>query len=186
MGATVKMASDNEQKLDELSRKLGVQEAELKRAVERAEMAEAKLKGIEEELETVGDNMKQLEKSAEKALEREEKLVEDLQSAEQVQDHRGQIRVRRDEHHQAEPEDRRHRGRYLQGEAEDQEVFRRAGRHLRRHDRQLLKTLSAKSDKIVSSGYDALKRPCLNHTNVKLFLNPYLECNSMCTLTKRN
>merc|ERR1712133_166184 len=76
--ATFKMASDNEQKLDELSRKLGVQEAELKRAVERAEMAEAKLKGIEEELETVGDNMKQLEKSAEKALEREEKLVEKI------------------------------------------------------------------------------------------------------------
>merc|ERR1719356_572148 len=62
--ATVKMASDNEQKLDELSRKLGVQEAELKR--------------VEEELETVGDNMKQLEKSAEKALEREEKLVEKI------------------------------------------------------------------------------------------------------------
>merc|ERR1711974_46137 len=76
--ATVKMASDNEQKLDELSRKLGVQEAELKRAVERAELAEAKLKGIEEELETVGDDMKQLEKSAEKALEREEKLVEKI------------------------------------------------------------------------------------------------------------
>merc|ERR1711896_101227 len=76
--ATVKMASDNEQKLDELNRKLGVQEAELKRAVERAEMAEAKLKGIEEERETVGDNMKQLEKSAEKALEREEKLVEKI------------------------------------------------------------------------------------------------------------
>merc|ERR1712156_923029 len=78
--ATVKMASDNEQKLDELSRKLGVQEAELKRAVERAEMAEAKLKGIEEELETVGENMKQLEKSVEKALEREEKLVEKILS----------------------------------------------------------------------------------------------------------
>jgi len=76
--STVKMASDNEQKLDELSRKLGVQEAELKRAVERAEMAENKLKGIEEELETVGENMKQLEKSAEKALEREEKLVEKI------------------------------------------------------------------------------------------------------------
>merc|ERR1711994_80874 len=44
------MASDNEQKLDELSRKMG----------------------------TVGDNMKQLEKSAEKALEREEKLVEKI------------------------------------------------------------------------------------------------------------
>merc|ERR1712226_1436428 len=76
--ATVKMASDNEQKLDELSRKLGVQEAELKRAVERAELAEKNLKGIEEELETVGDTMKQLEKSAEKALEREEKLVEKI------------------------------------------------------------------------------------------------------------
>jgi len=76
--STNKMASDNEQKLDELSRKLGVQEAELKRAVERAELAENKLKGIETELETVGDNMKQLEKSAEKALEREEKLVEKI------------------------------------------------------------------------------------------------------------
>jgi len=76
--ATVKMASDNEQKLDELSRKLGVQEAELKRAVDRAELAEKNLKGIEEELESVGDNMKQLEKSAEKALAREEKLVEKI------------------------------------------------------------------------------------------------------------
>merc|ERR1712179_416840 len=33
-----------EQKLDELSRKLGVQEDELKRAIERAELAENKLK----------------------------------------------------------------------------------------------------------------------------------------------
>merc|ERR1712142_457244 len=33
--ATIKMAVDNEQKLDELSRKLGVQEAELKRGLER-------------------------------------------------------------------------------------------------------------------------------------------------------
>jgi len=76
--ATIKMAVDNEQKLDELSRKLGVQEAELKRGLERAELAENNLKGIEEELETVGENMKQLEKSAEKALEREEKLVEKI------------------------------------------------------------------------------------------------------------
>ena len=52
--ATTKMASDNEQKLDELTRKLGVQEDELKRAIERAEMAESKLKSIEEELQTVG------------------------------------------------------------------------------------------------------------------------------------
>merc|ERR1712236_191362 len=80
MGATVKMASDSEQKLDELSRKLGVQEAELKRAEERADLAEKNLKGIEDELETVGENMKQLEKSAEKALEREEKLVEKIYS----------------------------------------------------------------------------------------------------------
>merc|ERR1712033_99224 len=43
---TTKMASDNEQKLDELTRKLGVQEEELKRAIERAELAENKLKGI--------------------------------------------------------------------------------------------------------------------------------------------
>jgi chromosome segregation ATPase len=76
--ATIKMADDNEQKLDELSRKLGVQEAELKRGLERAELAEKNLKGIEEELELVGENMKQLEKSAEKALEREEKLVEKI------------------------------------------------------------------------------------------------------------
>merc|ERR1712213_161126 len=34
---TTKMASDNEQKLDELTRKLGVQEDELRRALERAE-----------------------------------------------------------------------------------------------------------------------------------------------------
>merc|ERR1712153_117646 len=33
---TTKMASDNEQKLDELTRKLGVQEDELKRSTERA------------------------------------------------------------------------------------------------------------------------------------------------------
>merc|ERR1712193_413652 len=60
--STIKMAVDNEQKLDELSRKLGVQEAELKRGLERAELAEKNLKGIEEELETVGENMKQVEK----------------------------------------------------------------------------------------------------------------------------
>merc|ERR1712051_149056 len=78
--STIKMAVDNEQKLDELSRKLGVQESELKRGLERAELAEKNLKGIEEELETVGENMKQLEKTAEKALEREEKLVEKILS----------------------------------------------------------------------------------------------------------
>merc|ERR1711976_1080528 len=76
--ATTKMASDNEQKLDELTRKLGVQEDELRRALERAELAENKLKSIEEELQIVGENMKQLEKSAEKAVEREEKLKDKI------------------------------------------------------------------------------------------------------------
>merc|ERR1712037_824923 len=75
---TTKMASDNEQKLDELSRKLGVQEEELKRANERAELAEGKLRDIEAELEAVGENMKQLEISAEKAQEREEKLKDKI------------------------------------------------------------------------------------------------------------
>merc|ERR1719323_2300315 len=77
---TTKMASDNEQKLDELTRKLGVQEEELKRAIDRAELAEGKLKSIEEELQLVGENMKQLELSAEKAVEREEKLKEKILS----------------------------------------------------------------------------------------------------------
>merc|ERR1712223_1971428 len=63
------------------SRKLGVQEEELKRAIERAELAESKLKGIEEELQMVGENMKQLELSAEKAVEREEKLKDKILSS---------------------------------------------------------------------------------------------------------
>ena len=43
---TVKMASDKEQRLDELGRKHRVQQAQLKKAVERAEMAGTKLKSI--------------------------------------------------------------------------------------------------------------------------------------------
>ena len=66
-----------------MNRKLGVQEEELKRAIERAELAENKLKGIEEELQLVGENMKQLEKSAEKAVMREEKLKEKILSIQQ-------------------------------------------------------------------------------------------------------
>merc|ERR1712203_399735 len=77
---TTKMASDNEQKLYELTRKLGVQEDELKRSTERAELAEGKLKDVEQELEAIGDNMKQLKISAEKAQEREEKLKDKIHS----------------------------------------------------------------------------------------------------------
>jgi len=75
---TQKMASDNEQKLDELTRKLGVQEEECKRSLDRATVAEGKLKDVENELETVGESMKQLEISAEKATEREEKLKDKI------------------------------------------------------------------------------------------------------------
>jgi chromosome segregation ATPase len=76
--STIKMESDNEQKLDEVTRKLGVQECELKRGIERAELAEGNLKKVEEELEKVGEHMKVLENSATKALEKEEKLVEKI------------------------------------------------------------------------------------------------------------
>jgi len=75
---STKMARDNEQKLDELTRKLGVQEDLGKRATERAELAESKLKDVLQELETIGENMKQLEISAEKATEREEKLKDKI------------------------------------------------------------------------------------------------------------
>merc|ERR1712042_168420 len=51
---------------------------ELKRGIERAELAEKNLKGVEDELESVGENMKTLEKSSEKALEREEKLKDKI------------------------------------------------------------------------------------------------------------
>merc|ERR1719384_1797483 len=54
---TTKMASDNEQKLDEMTRKLGVQEDELKRAEERAQLAGSKLKAVEEELEAVEEEL---------------------------------------------------------------------------------------------------------------------------------
>merc|ERR1712233_197203 len=160
--ATVKMASDNEQKLDELSRKLGVQEAELKRAVERAELAEAKLKGIEEELETVGDNMKQLEKSAEKALEREEKLVEkiyNLQSKYKTTEARfeyGEMNITKLNQRIDDIEDEIYREKLKIKKCSDELD------DLRRHDPKLL---NRPCQKLVtqSSNDDALKheRPCL-------------------------
>lgn len=77
---TKRMGSDSEQKLDEMTRRLGVQEEECKRSLERAEISEAKLLQLEEELAAVGENMKQLEISAEKAQQREEKLKEQIHS----------------------------------------------------------------------------------------------------------
>merc|ERR1712088_1236464 len=76
---TTKMASDNEQKLDELSRKLGVQEEELKRAIERAEMAEGRVRDIEQVLETVGENMKQLEIYAEMNITKLNHRIDDIE-----------------------------------------------------------------------------------------------------------
>jgi len=75
---TKKMANDSETKLDEMSRRLGVQEEECKRSNERAQTAEAKIVELEDELSSVGENMKQLEISAEKAQQREEKLKEQI------------------------------------------------------------------------------------------------------------
>ena len=75
---TKKMANDSEQKLDEMTRRLGVQEEEGVRSNERASTAEAKILELEEELSSVGENMKQLEISAEKAQQREEKLKESI------------------------------------------------------------------------------------------------------------
>ena len=72
------IVADSEKKLDEISRKLGVMEDELKRSLDRAEIAENKLIQIESELGAVGDNMKQLEVSEEKAVAREEKYKEQI------------------------------------------------------------------------------------------------------------
>lgn len=72
------MVSDSEKKLDEISRRLGVMEDELRRSMERAEIAENKLISIEDELRAVGENMKQLEVSEEKAVAREEKYKEQI------------------------------------------------------------------------------------------------------------
>ena len=61
-----------------VSSRLGVMEDELKRSLERAEIAENKLVRIEDELRAVGENMKQLEVSEEKAGAREEKFKEQI------------------------------------------------------------------------------------------------------------
>ena len=55
-----------------------LEEDELERANERADLAENKLKGVEEELESVGQTTKSLETSAEKAVEKEEKLKDKI------------------------------------------------------------------------------------------------------------
>ena len=74
------IVADSEKKLDEITRRMGVMEDELKRSLERAEIAENKLIKIEDELRAVGENMKQLEVSEEKAVRREEKYKEQIRA----------------------------------------------------------------------------------------------------------
>merc|ERR1719431_954963 len=72
------MAADSEKKYDEISRRLGVMEEELKRAEERADNSQRKVESIDDELKVVGENMKQLEVTEEKALKREEKYKDQI------------------------------------------------------------------------------------------------------------
>merc|ERR1712080_363036 len=77
---TLEELDKNLRQTTKLARKLGVQEDELKRAIDRAELAEKNLKNVDDELSSIGENMKSLENSAEKAVAREEKLVEKIYS----------------------------------------------------------------------------------------------------------
>merc|ERR1719219_2934171 len=52
---------DSQKKYEEMFRRLGVMEEELKRAEDRATTCQKKLENIDEELKMVGENMKQLE-----------------------------------------------------------------------------------------------------------------------------
>lgn len=70
--------ADSQKKYEEMFRRLGVMEEELKRAEERADHCQKKLEDIDTELKVVGENMKQLEVAEEKALAREEKYKEQI------------------------------------------------------------------------------------------------------------
>eukprot|EP00088_Acartia_fossae_P006603 TRINITY_DN13035_c0_g1_i1.p1 TRINITY_DN13035_c0_g1~~TRINITY_DN13035_c0_g1_i1.p1 ORF type:complete len:286 (+),score=101.51 TRINITY_DN13035_c0_g1_i1:49-906(+) len=72
------MWMDSERKHDEISRRVGVMEEELRKAVERVENSEKRTAEIEEELKVVGENMIDLEKAEEKALCREEKYKDQI------------------------------------------------------------------------------------------------------------
>lgn len=72
------MLADAEKKYDEISRRLGVMEDELKRTTERADNNHKKVANIDEELKVVGENMKTLEVSEERAYQREEKFKDQI------------------------------------------------------------------------------------------------------------
>merc|ERR1712107_953720 len=112
-----RMASENEMKYDNLARSLAMMEDELKRADGRVKNAEARVVVIEDELAAIGENQKALEVSEEEAR---GEVGPDQADPDQTQAVRLQVRVRRDEHQQAAPQDRRAGGRDHQGEVEDQ------------------------------------------------------------------
>jgi len=72
------MWQDADKKYDEISRRLGVMEEELKRTTERAENSQKRTNEIDDELKVVGENMKTLEVAEEKALAREEKYKDQI------------------------------------------------------------------------------------------------------------
>lgn len=69
---------DGQHKLEELSRRFGVLEEDLRRSTERADHADQKVVDLENELKMIGENMKSLEVAEEKALTREEKYQEQI------------------------------------------------------------------------------------------------------------
>jgi len=69
---------DAERKYEEISRRVGVMDEELRKAVDRVDNAEKRTADIDNELKVVGENMIQLEKAEEKALEREEKYKDQI------------------------------------------------------------------------------------------------------------
>lgn len=72
------MWADADKKYDEIHRRLGVMEEELRKAVDRGDHSDKRTKEIDEELKVVGENMKSLEVAEEKALAREEKYKEQI------------------------------------------------------------------------------------------------------------
>lgn len=72
------MWQDADKKYDEISRRLGVMEEELRKAVDRGDHSDKRTNEIDEELRVVGENMKSLEVAEEKALAREEKYKDQI------------------------------------------------------------------------------------------------------------
>jgi len=72
------MLTESEKTLDEISRRHGVIEEELRRTEEKADLTQKKVDGLDEELKVVGENMKALEVSEEKANARDEKFKEQI------------------------------------------------------------------------------------------------------------